>query len=295
MTTTCPTPPSPMPSWDLFVTLIWGWGRRNVTDDLMRPWLDRAHGEMTRAHEPGPAIRPSGNLHCAMKTYLRTRGVEEEPTPSWLAATFNVGHLLHNMSYGYIESALPDCFEAEYETPIDLTAIPWWPGGDLARQEGTADMVIRVKEGAEAEASRYLDLRAARPQVLVDFKTMSQWSYAKHAKGFIEDHPDTFGYLSQLPVYREVLGAQKTDCVLSGINRNNLREGKGGAPLASVLVGRSFLDDEAERVKRRLTEPEPRPEFLDIWGAKADFSCDVKKGTCGDRVRCSEFRSGLEV
>jgi hypothetical protein len=289
--TTMPPPQTPLPSWATLVAALWGWGRRHVTDAELVPWLDHAHAEMTREHESGgPEIRPSGNIHCAMKSYLRLRGIPGEPMPSWLAVTFNTGHLIHAHSYAFIESSLPACFEAEYEKPIDLSLIPWWPEPELARQEGSADMVLRIVD-ADA-AARYLSPSSSRPQCLVDFKSMSDWSFKKHSKGFPEDAPDTFGYLSQLPVYREVLGAETTDCVLAGINRNNMRD---GCPLGSRPIDSAFLDEELVRVRERLTNPAPRPELVDVWGKKADFSCDAVKGTCSDRMRCSEFRSGLEV
>ena len=71
--------------------------------------------------------------------------------PDNIGPTFAIGHLLHELSYAAVRSALPKGFEAEIEKEVNLPN--WWPD-DYSRfnQSGHVDMLLTVSDPAAHEA-----------------------------------------------------------------------------------------------------------------------------------------------
>jgi len=206
--------------------------------------------------------------------------------PDNIGPTFAVGHLLHEVSYAAVKSAIPDGFKVETEKAVDLPE--WWVKEPTHfNQSGHVDMFISITD--EREARKYLpeDVVNEQPKMLVDFKTMGGFSYRKHSKADYSRAVDGFGYLAQLAVYTEALGTLGSGAILAGINRDSLMQ-----PLMPRFIAPSTLMKEVERLKRAFDSAtqlqDPGPEFLIRHGAEANFFCGRggKPGYCPFKTAC---------
>lgn len=279
-------PSSPYPDWSRFLKDVWlhGMDVENISTWYVDEHAERAlksiKEAMTRRNE-SVVVRPSSFIACARQTYYAANGETPENMPGNIGTTFAVGHLLHELSYAAVRSAMPENFKVEVEKAVALPE--WWPK-DYARfnQEGHVDMLISVK----GDFDGYLPDDAPRV-MLVDFKTMGGFSYRKHGKTVWGDDPDAFGYLSQLSVYADALGVTQYGALIAGINRDSLT-----MPLLPRYVTPKQLEDEVARVKlaveMALEGSDPGEEFLTRHGDDAYFQCGRggKPGYCAFRKVC---------
>lgn len=279
-------PSSPYPDWSRFLKDVWlhGMDVENISTWYVDEHAERAlksiKEAMTRRNE-SVVVRPSSFIACARQTYYAAKGETPENMPGNIGTTFAVGHLLHELSYAAVRSAMPENFKVEVEKAVALPE--WWPK-DYARfnQEGHVDMLISVK----GDFDGYLPDDAPRV-MLVDFKTMGGFSYRKHGKTVWGDDPDAFGYLSQLSVYADALGVTQYGALIAGINRDSLT-----MPLLPRYITPKQLEDEVARVKlaveMALEGSDPGEEFLTRHGDDAYFQCGRggKPGYCAFRKVC---------
>lgn len=279
-----PVPDKPYESWADFTRALWIWGLMHTDRAVLDRWLTHAVGEMTKPRDPsdGRLLRPSSGLNCAMKTALTLEGFEPEPMRPELNPTFNVGHLLHAHAFAQVESALPDGFAMTAEHPVDLATLDWWPKDPaIAKQTGSADLVLSASGRARLEY--FVD--GTPRQALIDFKTSADhnWKQARQVR-CLTAKPDTFGYFSQVAVYREALGMRDCETVIAYINRNILSL---KAPVAARTIPAEFLDTEVDRVRERLGS-EGYAELHQAWGDQIDWYCGRggKEGMCEHRAEC---------
>jgi len=94
----------------------------------------------TRRNE-AKTIRPSFGIACARQTYYSLQGEDSGKMPDHIGSTFAVGHLLHELSYAAVKSAIPEGFTVSTEVKTDLP--DWWPTDiDHFNQKGHVDMLI---------------------------------------------------------------------------------------------------------------------------------------------------------
>lgn len=293
-----PVPEKPYASWAEFVRALWVWGLMHTDRAVLDRWLTHAVGEMTKPRDPmdGRLLRPSSGLNCSMKTALTLEGFPAEAPRPELNPTFNVGHLLHAHAFAQVESALPEGFEMVAEKTVDLTTLDWWPKDPaVAKQTGSADLLLCAPDSVYLE--RYF---VSEPEVplwaLVDFKTSADhnWKQARQVRCLTEK-PDTFGYFSQVAVYREALGMRDCETVIAYINRNILSL---KAPVAARTIPSDFLDDEVDRVRERVTGgAQPSAELSEAWGSQVDWYCGRggKEGMCEHRAECLRRTESVDV
>jgi hypothetical protein len=282
-----PKPDSPYPDWSRLLKAVWmhGMSVHNIDPRLVGEHVERASGSvieaMTRRNEV-QRVRPSAFLACARQTYYAVQGETAGPMPDNIGPTFAVGHMLHELSYAAIKSALPVGFKAETEKEVSLP--DWWPD-DFNRfnQQGHVDMLITA-----LDPEGYLPKDA--PEVmLVDFKTMGGFSYKKHGKTIWGEDPDAFGYLAQLAVYADALGVLESGALIAGINRDSLTQ-----PLLPRYIEPKVLKEEARRVQAAiemaLAGDDPGEEFLVRHDRDAYFQCGRggRAGYCAFRDICRD-------
>ncbi len=284
-----PVPETPYPDWSRFLTAVWNHGMsvNNIDPACVKEHADNAResiiNSMSKRNE-ARTVRPSAFLGCARQTFYATNGYKAEPMPDNIGTTFAVGHLLHELSYAAIKSALPDGFEAEIEKEVELPV--WWPkDDDRFNTKGHVDLVLHVKT---EEAEKYLDYTQPT-SILVDLKTMGGYSFKQHAKKEFGEDPDGFGYLAQLAVYSDALGILENGALLAGINRDSLTQ-----PLRPRLVRGETLVWELDRVQKAfrnaLEGTDPGPEFLERHEKAAYFLCGRggRPGYCAFKDTCKE-------
>jgi len=287
-----PTPDEPYPDWSRFLKAVWmhGMSVKHIDPRLVGDHVDNAcvsiKEAMTRRNEAS-TIRPSAFLACARQTFFAATGEDRGEMPDNIGPTFSVGHLLHELSYAAVQSAMPKGFEIEVEKEVTLP--DWWPD-DYSRfnQHGHVDMFVTVEDACDVYALGYLP-EDAPSTMLVDFKTMGGFSYRKHGKTIFGEDPDAFGYLAQLSVYADALGVLDTGAIVAGINRDSLTQ-----PLNPRFVSPQALQDEVARVKiameMALEGQDPGEEFLVRHGKEAYFQCGRggKAGFCAFRDICKD-------
>ena len=280
----------PYPNWTELLKALWSHGMSRSGGDLAgithRVNLAKENiiQAMTQQNE-ARTVRPSAFLACARQTYFIVRGDTPVAMPDNIGTTFAVGHLLHELSYAAVQSALPAGFSADVELPVDLP--PWWPAAnDLFNKSGRIDLVLNITDFEQA--GRYL-AEGCPERILVDFKTMGGYSYKKHGKSIWGEDPDAFGYLAQLAVYADTIGTIEDGAIMAGINRDSLTK-----PLFPRHIPGDILKAELERVQlaieMALEGSDPGEEFLVRHGSEANFQCGRGgrpgfcpfKGTCAD-------------
>jgi hypothetical protein len=281
-----PKPTQPYPDWSRLIRAAWEHGMSigNMDNMLLDTHCSNAMGNIMRTmvkRNEADRIRPSAFIACARQTYFAAQGYESANMPDNIGLTFSVGHLLHELSYAALKSAMPLCFNVR--TEVDVALPKWWPD-DYQRfnQFGHVDMLIE----AEGDVSDYLP--DTQPDtMLVDFKTMGSFSYRKHSKAIFGEDPDAFGYLAQLSVYADALGLLDNGAIIAGINRDSLTQ-----PLNTRLVSPAALKQEAQRVRvaieMAIEDQDPGEEFLVRHGEDAYFQCgrNGKPGYCPFREQC---------
>ena len=297
--TILPIPDKPYPDWSRFLKAVWMHGSMltNMVPNRIDTAINRAcgsiKGSLTKRNE-SRQIRPSSFLGCGRQAYFMLQDETPADMPDNIGTTFAVGHLLHEVSYAAVQSALPECFIAQVETAVDLPA--WWPKGHPKFAEsGTADLVLRRVAQSDDNMWKYIDgaVLDAQPEILVDFKTMGGFTVRKHNKTVFGEDPDAFGYMAQLAVYAESLGIIDSGAVLAGINRDSLTQ-----PLAPRYIEPRILKDELKRVKiaveMALEGSDPGEEFLIRHDTDAYFQCGRggKPGYCAFRDACRANPSG---
>lgn len=308
--TILPIPDKPYPDWSRFLKAVWMHGSMltNMDPNRIDTAINRAcgsiKGSLTKRNE-SRQIRPSSFLGCGRQAYFMLQDETPADMPDNIGTTFAVGHLLHEVSYAAVQSALPECFIAQVETAVDLPA--WWPKGHPKFAEsGTADLVLSLADPQEWEqrnkalgdfgaAAQYINgvVLESQPKILVDFKTMGGFTVRKHNKTVFGEDPDAFGYMAQLAVYAESLGIIDSGAVLAGINRDSLTQ-----PLAPRYIEPRILKDELKRVKiaveMALEGSDPGEEFLIRHDTDAYFQCGRggKPGYCAFRDACRANPSG---
>ena len=281
-----PKPDQPYPDWSRLIRAVWEHGMSvgNMDNMLLDTHCTNAMGNIARTmlrRNEAERIRPSAFIACARQTYFAAKGCESAKMPDNIGLTFSVGHMLHELSYAAIKSAMPLGFDVRTEVETHLPA--WWPS-DYGRfnQYGHVDMLISVT----GDVQDYLpDTEPA--DMLVDFKTMGSFSYRKHGKTIFGEDPDAFGYLAQLSVYADALGLLDNGAIIAGINRDSLTQ-----PLNTRLVSPAALKQEAQRVRMAIEmaieQQDPGEEFLIRHGEEAYFQCgrNGKPGYCPFRDEC---------
>jgi len=298
---TLPIPDKPYPDWSRFLKAVWMHGSMlpNMDPDRVETAINRASssikGSLTKRNE-ARQIRPSSFLGCGRQAYFMLQDETPADMPDNIGTTFAVGHLLHEVSYAAVQSALPACFAADAETPVALS--DWWPKGHPKFAEsGTADLVLKVLGECDQLdlAAQYIDgvVLEAQPKILVDFKTMGGYTIRKHGNAVFGEDPDGFGYMAQLAVYADALGIIDSGAVLAGINRDSLAK-----PLVPRYIEPRILKDELKRVKiaveMALEGSDPGEEFLIRHDTDAYFLCGRggKPGYCAFRDACRANPSG---
>jgi hypothetical protein len=282
-----PKPDKPYPDWSRFLKDVWmhGMSVSNINQDIAKTHVKRAAQSIaevfTRRNEASK-VRPSAFLACARQTYYSVQGEDSGKMPDNIGSTFAVGHLLHELSYAAVQSALPPGFKASTEVRVSLPE--WWPE-DVTRfnQGGHVDMTIK----AESFGGYLAEGQPA--EMLIDFKTMGSFSYRKHGKTVWGEDPDAFGYLAQLAVYADSLGMLETGAIIAGINRDSLTK-----PLAPRFITPDALRAELDRVKIAVDMAvegcDPGEEFLVRHGKDAYFQCGRggRPGYCAFRKVCGD-------
>lgn len=283
-----PKPKKQYHDWSRFLKDVWlhGMSVKNIDPVLVDEHANNALGSikesMTRRNET-QVIRPSAFIACARQTYYACQGERGGDMPDNIGPTFAVGHLLHELSYAAVKSAIPRGFKVETEKEVALPE--WWPD-DYTRfnQHGHVDMLITIADPDMAAAYLPDD---APDKMLIDFKTMGGFSYRKHGKTIWGEEPDGFGYLAQLAVYADALGVIDKGAIIAGINRDSLTQ-----PLLPRFITPQALKNEARRVKVAIemaTEgADPGEEFLIRHDKDANFYCgrEGKPGYCAFREIC---------
>jgi len=284
-----PVPEKPYPDWSRFLAALWqhGMSVQNMKPELIEEHIRNATPNLVGAfikRNEARTVRPSSFLACARQTYFLVSGEEPEPMPDNIGSTFAVGHLLHEVSYAAVRSALPDGFDAQTEVPVYLPK--WWPADDLRfNHSGHVDLLLSAQEGPRSE---YI-AEGAPEMILVDFKTKGGFSYKKHGKTVFGEDADGFGYLAQLVVYADATKTLNAGAILAGINRDSLTQ-----PLKPRFVEPKALKDELVRVKAAigmaLEGQDPGEEFLVRHGKEANFFCGRagKPGYCAFKKVCKE-------
>jgi len=239
----------------------------------------------TRRNE-AKTIRASFGIACARQTYYSLQGEDSGKMPDHIGSTFAVGHLLHELSYAAVKSAIPEGFTVSTEVKTDLP--DWWPTDiDHFNQKGHVDMLISC-DSREAWHDHFLPPDQPNT-MLIDFKTMGSYTYRKHGKTVWGEDPDAFGYLAQLSVYADALGLSDTGAIIAGINRDSLTQ-----PLAPRFIDPSALKAELARVKiaieMAVEGSDPGEEFLVRHGKDAYFQCGRggRPGYCPFKEVCKE-------
>ena len=193
-----PVPEKPYPDWSRFIRAVWmhGISVNNIDPRLVGEHVDRAaesiKGSMVQRNE-AQRVRPSAFLACARQTYYAVQGEDAGLMPDNIGTTFSVGHLLHEISYAAVQSAMPKGFTVEVEKEVSLP--DWWPEDyERFNQHGHVDMFVTAND-----ATGYLP-EDAPDRMLFDFKTMGGFSYKKHGKTSWGEEPDAFGYLAPFTV-----------------------------------------------------------------------------------------------
>ena len=285
-----PVPNKPYPDWSRFLAAVWKHGMSHKVMDPQHAYFHsyRAHEAIkeTMARSNGASMmRPSSFLSCARQSYFFLGGEEPSPMPENIGLTFSVGHLLHELSYAAVRSAIPEGIEAEFEKKVDLP--DWWPEHEKFNRGGTVDLVLRIAD--KDEAAKYFGFPdTLSDEVLVDFKTMGGFSWREHGKKQFDHEPDAFGYLAQLAIYRDALGFDG-GAIMAGINRDAL-----ASPLKPRWITPHILDKELARVKAAvqgaLDGDDPGRQFQDRWKDNGNFYCGKggKKGYCPFAKVCSD-------
>ena len=289
------TPQTKFPDWSRFLSAVGrhGMSVNNIDKDKLNYHLQRAYPNILEAftqRSESSVIRPSAFLACARQAYIKNvERVAPEPMPDNIGATFAIGHLLHEISYAAMNSAMPEGFQVHTELPVALPE--WWPKNKLMfNQDGHVDMFVEITD--EDKAGEFLPLNVVeeQPKMLVDFKTMGGYSYKKHSKTDYSTAVDGFGYLSQLAVYADALGVIGNGAILAGINRDSLT-----MPLMPRYISPSILMRELERVKHAFDYAEkgvdPKAEFLIRHGSEANFYCGRggRPGYCPFKKHCKKL------
>tara|TARA_R100001530_G_scaffold122627_1_gene90332 strand:+ start:2240 stop:3130 length:891 start_codon:yes stop_codon:yes gene_type:complete len=289
MKTNALPPPDKALDWSHLLKDMWmhGMSVHNIEPHLAESHIDSARDSMievfTRRNE-ARTVRPSAFLACARQTYFSVKGEDSGKMPDNIGPTFAVGHLLHELSYAAVKSALPGGFSAHTEVPVHLPQ--WWPKQDKFNQKGHVDMLIIAED--RAACAPYLNEDQPK-SMLIDFKTMGGFSYKKHGKTVWGEDPDAFGYLAQVAVYADALGQINDGAIIAGINRDSLVQ-----PLAPRFIAPEALKDELARVKialdMALEQNDPGEEFLVRHGKDAHFQCGRggRPGYCPFKKVCKE-------
>lgn len=276
--------------WSYIIKDAWHHGLANMTQEVLDKYgefiLNDLEGSFLRPSDV-PAVRPSGNLHCAGLTWLVAQGkVSPESLSSNSRVLFATGHFQHNLLYAALECALPaNAFKVTVEEEIDLE-LPWWPKDHpYFKQRGHVDLQIECTDPewlAEGVPSR----------MLFDAKT-------KHNKGMSElkreitAATDLFGNINQLAIYAAVLGYTE-GAMLVYINRE--------APSASAKVAAidcrhifpDALDEALANTKRRVEAAAKGVDFdPELWRRKQEgdlkwVPCDLY---CAAVDACKELRT----
>ena len=284
-----PVPDKPYADWSRFLSAVWmhGMSVQNIDKDIVATRADLANESIkevfTRRNEAS-TIRPSAFLACARQTYFSVQGEDSGGMPDHIGSTFAVGHLLHELSYAAVLSAMPEGFLVEVEKHVNLA--PWWPkDATKYNQAGHVDMLVTCTD--PAVKAKYIPRQVN--VMLVDFKTMGSYTYRKHGKTVWGEDPDAFGYLAQIAVYTDALGVIDSGAIVAGINRDSLTK-----PLLPRHISAEALKSELARVKLAIEMAEdgsdPGEEFLTRHGSDAYFQCGRggRPGYCAFRDICQE-------
>ena len=130
ITNKLPVPEQQYPDWSRFVAGVWNHGRsvKHMSPELAGNAVDRASESIKSSvceRNEARSLRPSAFLSCARQSYFFLKGEDSGNMPDEIGSTFAVGHLLHELSYAAVLSALPQGFKAESEIEVELP--DWWP------------------------------------------------------------------------------------------------------------------------------------------------------------------------
>ena len=279
------------PDWSRFIAAVWNHGRsvRNINVSLVESHVDAAAESIKDSvieRNEARSIRPSSFLSCARHAYYFLQGEQAGDMPDEIGATFAVGHLLHELSYCAVKSAIPEGFKVSTEVPVPLP--DWWPKQhEHFTSEGHVAMLIELTDPKKAEQYLPVAVVERQPKMLVDFKTMGGYGYRKHGKAIFDYDPDGFGYISQLSTYASALGVEEYGAIIAGINRDQLMAG-----LNARLVDASILKWNINRLKNNLKMAldgeDPGEEFIARHKSEANFYCGRggKPGYCPFKDVC---------
>ena len=289
---TLPVPEKPYASWAKFIRALWEHGMSvhnidpNLVDEHVELAVEPIREAMTRSND-ATVIRPSSFIACARQTYFAATRAPREPMPVNIGRTFAIGHLLHELSYAAMRSAMPVGFKAEVEKEVALPS--WWPE-DYARfnQNGRVDLLITVEDRDECE--KYIESREqllVPDKMLIDFKTMGGYGYRKHGKAIFDYDPDGFGYISQLSTYASALGVEEYGAIIAGINRDQL-QARLNARLVDASILKWNINRLQENLKKAVEGVDPGEEFLVRHKSEAGFYCGRggKPGYCPFKDVC---------
>ena len=289
---TLPIPNEPYPDWSRLLSAVWMHGSsvRNIDPHEANAAVDRAAESIRDSiveRNEARSIRPSSFVACGRQSYFMLKGEEPHKMPDNIGSTFAVGHLLHELAYAAVKSAMPKGILVETERAVSLP--DWWPDHPSFNQSGHVDMVLTVTDIEAALPFLPKDVIKQHTQMLVDFKTMGSFSVRKHGKAVFGDYPDAFGYTAQLAIYTDALGIIDNGALLVGINRDSLTK-----PIIPRWVTPEVLKGEAQRIKvafeMAIEQTDPGEEFLVRHGEDANFFCGRKgkPGYCAFRTVCGE-------
>ena len=216
---TLPIPDKQYPDWSRFLSAVWMYASsvRNIDPQIADDAVDRAAESIRDSiveRNEARNIRPSSFVACGRQAYFMLKGEEPHKMPDNIGSTFAVGHLLHELAYAAVKSAMPEGILVETERVVDLP--DWWPTLEGFNQSGHVDMVLTVTDIEAALPFLPKDVIKRHTQMLVDFKTMGSFSVRKHSKAVFGDDPDAFGYMAQLAIYTDALGIADNGALLVG-------------------------------------------------------------------------------
>ena len=289
---TLPIPDKQYPDWSRFLSAVWMHGSsvRNINKHEANAAVDRAADSIRDSiveRNEARNIRPSSFVACGRQAYFMLKGEEPHKMPDNIGSTFAVGHLLHELAYAAVKSAMPEGILVETERAVSLP--DWWPDHPAFNQSGHVDMVLTVTDIEAALPFLPKDVIKRHTQMLVDFKTMGSFSVRKHSKAVFGDDPDAFGYTAQLAIYTDALGIIDNGALLVGINRDSLTK-----PIIPRWITPEVLKSEAQRIKvafeMAIEQTDPGEEFLVRHGEDANFFCGRKgkPGYCPFRTICGD-------
>ena len=285
--------PTKYNDWGALIAAAWHYGLNNMTSEVLEWAIEELSKDLRSsflepAHEP--AVRPSGNINCAAKPWLITRGLAEpEELTGIKRLLFATGHFHHNLLYAAMKVALPpEDFQIVPEEEIPL---PYWFHQDRAEYKKVGH--IDLQFGAKCTNGDWFEDHV--PEfMLVDVKTKHSMGMGQ-LKGAITASNDIYGNIDQLAVYNKVLaerGEKVNGATLVYVNREVPSAYAKTRAIDSRFVLQEDLDEAFANVTRRI---DPDAEFdPELW-LREDLKWKPCEKYCDLSKACEAEREKMDV